>query len=276
MEKNHAQWMHGKFTDINAENLDKEVNDYYRKLSKAEKVLSKNKVEECADIARKLKAEVDDFRIFGPLVIALRSPGMRKRHWSELSLKVNKVVEPDENFTLTTVIDLGLTEHIELVKKIGETADKEYQIEKALDSMENEWNGVNLVIEPYRNTGTSIMKGADELITMLDEQITMTQAMSFSSFKKPFEERIAAWDKRLSTVSEVIDEWLAVQRSWLYLQPIFDSDDIKKQLPTESKRFLTVDKNWRQTLSAAAKHPKQSLFVTAVNCLKNLKKAPNF
>ena len=30
----------------------------------------------------------------------------------------------------------------------------------------------------------------------------------------------------------------AVQRSWLYLQPIFDSDDIKKQLPTESKRCV--------------------------------------
>lgn len=28
-------------------------------------------------------------------------------------------------------------------------------------------------------------------------------------------------------ISEVIEEWLAVQRLWLYLQPIFDSDDIR-------------------------------------------------
>ncbi len=37
----------------------------------------------------------------------------------------------------------------------------------------------------------------------------------------------------LNTVSDVLDEWVKVQRVWLYLQPIFDSPDIQKQLPTE-------------------------------------------
>eukprot|EP00501_MAST-03F_sp_TOSAG23-6_P002658 GSMAST32.ASY1.ANO1.2804.1 assembled CDS len=67
------------------------------------------------------------------------------------------------------------------------------------------------------------------------------------------EETGTTWDKTLSTVSEVVEEWLAVQRNWLYLQPIFDSDDIKRQLPSESKRFFTVDKNWRQTMKDAEK-----------------------
>jgi dynein heavy chain len=53
----------------------------------------------------------------------------------------------------------------------------------------------------------------------------------------------------------VLEEWIAVQRSWLYLQPIFDSPDINKQLPMEGKRFATVDKNWRQTLQAAKAKP---------------------
>lgn len=52
-------------------------------------------------------------------------------------------------------------------------------------------------------------------------------------------------------VSEVLEAWLAVQRNWLYLQPIFESPDINKQLPTEGKKFATVDKNWRQTISSA-------------------------
>lgn len=52
-------------------------------------------------------------------------------------------------------------------------------------------------------------------------------------------------------VNEVIDEWLAVQRNWLYLQPIFDSEDINKQLPAEGKRFASVDKHWRATMGAA-------------------------
>ena len=36
----------------------------------------------------------------------------------------------------------------------------------------------------------------DETITqMLDDHIVMTQAMGFSPFKKPFEERITEWEQ---------------------------------------------------------------------------------
>lgn len=58
-------------------------------------------------------------------------------------------------------------------------------------------------------------------------------------------------DASSQVVSEVVDEWLAVQRNWLYLQPIFDSEDINKQLPAEGKRFASVDKHWRATMSSA-------------------------
>ena len=64
----------------------------------------------------------------------------------------------------------------------------------------------------------------------------MTQAMQFSIFKKPFEEEIDEWATKLMLVSETLDMWLKVQRSWMYLQPIFDSEDIMKQLPAEGKR----------------------------------------
>ena len=74
----------------------------------------------------------------------------------------------------------------------------------------------------YRETGTFVIKGIDEISAFLDEQITITQAMQFSAFKGHFEERINRWERTLNTFSEVLD-WVQVQRSWLYLQPIFDS-----------------------------------------------------
>lgn len=43
--------------------------------------------------------------------------------------------------------------------------------------------------------------------------------------------------------------WL--QRAWLYLQPIFASEDIQRQLPAEAKRFAGADKTWRATMQAA-------------------------
>ena len=41
----------------------------------------------------------------------------------------------------------------------------------------------------------------------------------------------------------------------MYLQPIFDSPDIMKQLPTETKRFKGVDNKWRFILNQAQEDP---------------------
>jgi dynein heavy chain len=61
----------------------------------------------------------------------------------------------------------------------------------------------------------------------------------------------AAWLQ----VSEVLEQWLQLQRGWMYLEPIFSSPDIMQQLPLEGKRFAAVDRSWRKTLDAARKNP---------------------
>lgn len=53
----------------------------------------------------------------------------------------------------------------------------------------------------------------------------------------------------------MIDQWISLQRTWMYLEPIFSSDDIMQQLPLEGKRFATVDRSWRKTLDAAKRSP---------------------
>jgi dynein heavy chain len=121
--------------------------------------------------------------------------------------------------------------------------------------MQAAWAGVDLDLMDYRETGTHIMKGSEEMVQLLEDQITMTQAIAFSPFKGVHESAIADWDKKLNTVSEVIDEWQACQRNWMYLEPIFSSDDINKQLPLEATRFSTVDKKWRKTMASALKAP---------------------
>ena len=68
---------------------------------------------------------------------------------------------------------------------------------QALDKMENEWTPLQFDIMPYKDTGTFILKASEDISQLLDDHIVMTQSMSFSPYKKPFEERISSWESKL-------------------------------------------------------------------------------
>lgn len=63
--------------------------------------------------------------------------------------------------------------------------------------MEKEWSTILFNVLPYKETDTYILKSPDEASQLLDDHIVMTQSMSFSPYKKPFEQRINSWETKL-------------------------------------------------------------------------------
>jgi len=88
---------------------------------------------------------------------------MRDRHWLDLAekAKVSILSTPAKRqaLTLQQLVDAGLVKAVDIVEKVAEKAGKEFGIETALDKMNKAWEHVQLIIEPYRDTGTCILKG---------------------------------------------------------------------------------------------------------------------
>lgn len=88
----------------------------------------------------------------------------------------------------------------QILEEVSEYASKEYSLERTLDKMANEWQGVKFEYSEWRDTGTCILKALDETQMLLDDQIVKTQSMRASPFIGPFEERVKVWEKRLKIV----------------------------------------------------------------------------
>jgi dynein heavy chain len=50
--------------------------------------------------------------------------------------------------------------------------------------------------------------------------------MMGSKFVAEIRDDVESWEKKLSYIQNIIDEWLVFQRQWMYLENIFNAEDI--------------------------------------------------
>ncbi|WAQ96862.1 DYH3-like protein [Mya arenaria] len=247
----HENWMNGAFTSLNAEEIENEVGDMWRTLYKLTKTFSDQAGPR--RIADSVKGKIDKFKQHLPILHTICNPGIRDRHWTAMSDIVGFDLKPQPETSLSNMLEYGLNKHLQKLEEIGAAAAKEYSLEKALEKMKFEWKDMCFELIPYRETGVSILSGIDDIQLLLDDHVVKAQTMRGSPFIKPFETEMREWEEKLISMQDIIDEWLKCQATWLYLEPIFSSEDIMAQMPEEGRKFGIVDSIWRDLMTEACK-----------------------
>ncbi|XP_050428284.1 dynein axonemal heavy chain 3-like [Adelges cooleyi] len=242
----YETWFNGPFRHLNAAEIKDTVDDMWKNLYRLARTLQDYPGSK--RVAEMVRGKVDNFKKYLPVLETICNPGIHERHWNEMSKCVGVALRPTETSTLSEMIELGLIDHIESLEEISTTASREYSLEHNLRKMKEEWLHVEFECTPYRDSGVSVLTSLDDVQVMLDDHILKAQTMHGSVYIKPFEAEMDRWEKKLITMQEILDLWVKVQRIWMYLGPIFSSEDINRQMPEEAQNFRTVDAIWRQIM----------------------------
>ncbi|XP_073827136.1 dynein heavy chain at 36C [Musca autumnalis] len=266
-------WMNAQVGAFDPDEIESEVANMYRIIQKLEKQMGDHPT--TMTLIKDIKEQIEAFREHMPIISTLGNPGMKTRHWELVSEIIGFPIKVSPELTLSRIIEYGLEDYVAKFETISESATKENNLERAMAKMVAEWEDISFSVSPYRDTGTYKLSAIDDIQVLLDDQIIKTQTMKSSPYIKPFEKDILKWEAKLILLQDILDDWLRVQATWMYLEPIFSSPDIQQQMPEEGRRFSAVDKIWKELMKQVNTDCRVMAVVEIDKMSEKLKKAFN-
>ena len=259
----YPTWMSEPIGTLNRDSISTEINSYTSEVAKMEKGNFKENpaaVKLCKDLLER----VNNFKPYIPIIRAFNNPGMKERHWNDIQQRAKLKVSLNKNTSLQVLIDGNIMDYLELLESTSDLANKEMTLENAKRKMENDWNGINLELSDFK--GSYILVNTEGIWDTLNEQLMKTMAMLASPYIAFIINEMNTWKNNLTKMQDTLEIWENFQRNWQYLQPIFSSNDISRQLPQASTKFRTINNQWESIMSTVVLNP------IAIDCCVNMPK----
>jgi dynein heavy chain len=194
-----------------------------------------------------------------PLISNLLNPAMQARHWTKiLRLAGRNIDVTSPSTTFSDIIDLKLYNFEAEVNEIVDIAQKELKIAKQIKDIKRRWNRMNFEFKIEKDV-PALDKLDDLQETLEIDQMQILSLSAQGKYVVEFKEELEKWREILSNIDTSIEVWLDLQKMWAKLVNIFmDTDDIRQNLPEETKMFEQLDSDWRDLQSTASGNPSVS------------------
>ena len=244
-------WQETPFSTIDEGEMSRAVQGFIKTAARSEKMLVGNAA------AAKFKGEVEDFKGLLPVIGNLRNKTLQPRHWKDIEAALGVEIDPTKEYTLGELFGLGVLDHQSEIETISTKAVQESALLELFNKkVTSVWTSLDFTVNSYKESKEVFILGAvDEVIAALDESLVNINTILGSRYCAPIRGEVETYQKKLLMVSETLDEWLNCQKAWMYLESIFSADDIKRQLPEESKKFTNVDRSWRTIMKRTYGNP---------------------
>ena len=278
-QKAEKKWMDGAFLDLNSLQIKADIDEFSMEMVQLQK-LFKSKFKQAAldgeSKYSKMNLEDSDPNQLPPplkicaltiaainkftenirVISCLCNPGIRLRHWNQMSAIIGFDITPNSGSSLRKVLRLSLAAFMDKLEEVSVSATKEHALEISLHEMIRQWSDIAFTTNTYRDSTIRILGSVESIEASLDDHLVKTQTMRGSPYFKPFEKEVLGWEAQLTRIQDTITAWLSVQEKWLYLEPILTVEEIVRHLPSESLLFREVDGHWKTVMENVSADPR--------------------
>lgn len=262
-----AEWYKSQFSQIDVRDISAQVDRYF-------KVASRSRVleEQGNMVPEELMKKVSKLKNTMPVVISLRDPCLKERHWAMIFEAIGREIEIyDEKFTLQTLLNMKVDDKKEQIADIALQAQKEEELLRSLQNVIDSWEEVNFTTNKHKEKDLYMLGDVEEIQTQLEDSNVAITNITSNRFVQPIWETVEPVQKQFVTFQSNLDDWMSVQKQYLYLENIFHTGDIQKQMPSETKKFDIVDNAYRALMKEVEDRPNARDRCTQRDLGKNLK-----
>lgn len=153
-------------------------------------------------MCNELRKFYEEFKPYLPLILALKNPSLKMRHWDNIQKLRTPPLEIDIDLhqSIQDLVEKGIMECIEDINEISDCSSRERKLEEAIAKMRDEWKHVKFELVSFRESGTCVLKGAEPIWDLLDEHIMKTMTISSSPYIKFLIHEVNYWKNTLIKV----------------------------------------------------------------------------
>ena len=212
------------------------------------------------------KNKLKYYKKINTIIGDLGTEAIKERHWKNI-LKILNIDKVEKDLILNDLWKADLQKKEKLLQEIINQAAGELVLENYIKKSKARWNDKELDMIQYKQK-CKLIKGWDDMFSLLDEDINSFQSMSNSPYYNLFKDEIEPWKDKLENIRLLLNEWVDVQRKWVYLEGIFfGSADIKNELPGDYNKFQSIDNEFTSLMKRVTSKP----YILEVITIPNIK-----
>jgi len=117
---------------------------------------------------------------------------------------------------------------LEVIEQISGQAAGEKNIKDTIAVVKSHWDTCEFTVANYRDSKDRFMiKQVEDIITLIEDDSMVVGTCMGSKFVVEIREEVELWEKKLGYLGFLIDDWIKFQRTWMYLESIFNAPDIQ-------------------------------------------------